>query len=64
MNPPDVFFRLRYQLLGGHVHCRLFTAPRREGTFAKAGDLVFSVREWPTVRTALELVIEILPEDR
>lgn len=49
-----VVIRLRYRILGGHVHCRLFTAPGWERTFAKCGDLTFAIKEWPAVCLALE----------
>jgi len=64
-----MILRLRHQLRGGHVHCRLFTArqgdrdPAAGPTFAKAGDLVFAVGEWPEVSAALGLVFELLPEE-
>ena len=33
-------FRVRFDVRGGHVHCRVFSAPRPDHTFAKLGDLV------------------------
>ncbi len=33
-------FRVRFSIAGGHVHCRLFCAPRPDVTFAKCGDFV------------------------
>ena len=35
--------RVYFKILGGHVHCRVFT------TGSKCGDLVFTVEEWPEV---------------
>lgn len=35
-------FRVRFRIAGGHVHCRLFVAPRANSTFAKAGDFTLS----------------------
>ena len=63
--PPDfgVVVRLRFRQIGGHIHCRLFTAPRQGTTFAKCGDVIFSVLEWPAVRSALADVIEVLAEE-
>jgi len=55
--------RVRYEPVGGHVHCRLFTAPATTETFAKAGDLTFSEKEWPLVSARLATVAELLPED-
>jgi len=36
-------FRVRWQQLGGHVHCRLFCAKHPNQTYAKCGEFV--VRE-------------------
>lgn len=49
-----VSMRLYYQKLGGHIHCRLFTAPHPSHTHAKCGDLVFSEDEWTDVRVSFE----------
>lgn len=38
-------FRIWFEVAGGHVHCRLFCAPRPDHTFAKCGDFV--VRKGP-----------------
>lgn len=54
--------RIRYQLLGGHVHCRVFSAKSHELTHAKNGDLVFNVSEWPEAHTKLSRIAEVLPE--
>lgn len=35
-------FRMRFETLGGHVHCALFVAKNSEATFAKCGDFVVS----------------------
>jgi hypothetical protein len=59
-----VVIRLRYRVLGGHVHCRLFTAPASDQTFAKSGDLVFRVEEWDAVRAAgAKAGFEFVPEE-
>jgi hypothetical protein len=55
--------RLRYRVLGGHVHCRVFTAPTIADTFVNTGELTFSVGEWPALRALLAPVAELLPED-
>lgn len=58
-----VVMRLRYRILGGHVHCRLFTAKAWEQTFAKCGDLTFSIEEWAAVCLALEeAAVDIVPD--
>jgi hypothetical protein len=56
-------FRLYFRKQGGHVHCRLFTAPGIHLTFAKCGDLVFRENEWLAARSAFESIGEVL-EDR
>jgi len=55
-------FRLYFKQLGGHVHCRLFTAPAIHLTFAKCGDLVFRENEWLAARSAFESIGEVLAE--
>lgn len=42
--------RVRFKQLGGHIHCRVFTAPVPNETFAKNGELVFDEREFEDVR--------------
>ena len=54
--------RLYWKKLGGHVHCRLFTAPAKYQTHGKAGNLVFAEGEWPMVRSAFESIGEVLEE--
>jgi hypothetical protein len=56
------YIRLRWKRLGGHVHCRLFTASNYHGTYSKCGDLTFSAREWDGVCGVLKGV-EIVPEE-
>lgn len=58
-----MIIRLRYKLLGGHVHCRLFTSKAKNMTFAKCGDLVFSVTERDDVRDMLHSAVEILADE-
>ena len=53
--------RVRYRTLGGHVHCRVFTAATRTGTFTNCGTLVFTVDEFPTVMTLMRGA-EFLPD--
>lgn len=55
--------RIRYVVQGAHVHCRLFTAPHPDQTFAKCGDLVFSLEEWPDVYAQLTAGgVQFLPD--
>jgi hypothetical protein len=57
--------RLRFKKLGGHFHCRLFTAEHAHTTYAKCGDLVFSEREWPEVRRTFAdaAKADVIPEE-
>ena len=48
-----MIMRIRYEKLGGHYHCCLFTARAQGQTFAKCGDLVFDEQEWPEVTKML-----------
>ncbi len=43
-------FRLRYEQVGGHVHCRLFAGKKRELTHAKCGDLTFTEQDFADLR--------------
>jgi len=54
--------RIRYETLGGHVHCRMFTAKAKNFTFTKNGELVFSIEEWDMVQDMLHSAIEFIPE--
>jgi hypothetical protein len=54
--------RIRYQKEGGHIHCRVFTAPVANQTFAKCGDVVFDEREWPEVLRTLGSAVQFIPE--
>lgn len=55
--------QLRYAMVGGHMRCRLFTAKTPTMTFAKCGDLVFTVEEWGRVHAVLSPVVQFLPEE-
>lgn len=55
--------RIRFQKLGGHYHCRAFTSPAPDQTFANCGHLIFDEREWPQVREKLGRGAEILDDD-
>ena len=43
-------FRLRFERLGIHVHCRLFAGPRREATHGKCGDITMRDDEFTDFR--------------
>lgn len=57
-----MIMRLRYQRLGGHYHCRLFTARAPGTTYAKCGDLVFDEQEWKEVKEAFARIADVLSE--
>ena len=50
--PVHHVYRIRYRQAGGHVHCRLFSKPEGQATWAKCGDLVLATVEWPSLRAA------------
>ena len=52
---PVTIMRVRYQKLGGHYHCRVFTAKGQDQTFAKCGDLVFDEQEFDEVKRMLAI---------
>lgn len=54
--------RVRYKKLGGHYHCRVFTARRADTTYAKNGELVFDDMEWEDVKKIMNGA-EFLPEE-
>lgn len=43
---------MKYKVLGGHVHCRVFAARQLNTTFAKCGDLTFRVEEFEDFQIA------------
>jgi hypothetical protein len=43
-------FRFRWELLGGHVHVRVFAGQENSSSFGKAGELVFREEEWADFR--------------
>lgn len=55
--------RIRWQKQGGHVHCRVFTAPTVVHTFAKVGELVFDEKEWPMAHEMLVSIAMVIPEE-
>jgi len=63
-----IILRFRYRQLGDHVPCRVFTSNSLTGTFAKCGEVVFDIREWPIIARGLksdreDLVIQFKHED-
>lgn len=62
----DAVFKLRYEELGGHTHCSLFSALRPDATYAKCGDFVIRNEEFVALRQALsgvEFVKKVDPRD-
>lgn len=55
--------RIRYRKVGGHFHCRVFTAKAKNMTFARCGELVFNEAEWLDLRDMLNSAVEFVPED-
>jgi hypothetical protein len=45
--------RVRYKKMGGHYHCRIFTAKEWHLTFANCGELCFSEDEWESVKSIM-----------
>lgn len=57
-------FRVRYEKLGAHIHCRVFSASNPSGTFAKLGDLTMDEKDWDSFRDQVGGGWQFLPEDR
>lgn len=45
-------WRIRYEVMGDHVHCRLFCAPAGNRTFAVCGEFVVRTQELPDLQQA------------
>jgi hypothetical protein len=58
----DHQYRVRFKTGGGHIHCRVFTRPKGQDTYAKCGDLTVSVSEWLSFKAAFAGA-EFLEED-
>ena len=39
-------FKCKFEILGGHVHCRIFVAQGIGYTFAKLGNLCMDLKDW------------------
>lgn len=53
MDEPQTTFRFTPQLIGGHVHVRVFVAPKPAATFASVGTLTMSDDDWNGLRHLL-----------
>lgn len=47
-----MFWKIRYDIAGGHVHCSLFCAKGRHMTYAKCGDFVVRQEELDSLMRA------------
>jgi len=60
-------FRLRWKLIGNHVHVRVFAGTADSAGFAMCGELVFRDGEWPSFVQCLDdtntAKVVVLPED-
>lgn len=54
-------YRVRYKVGGGHVHCRIFSRPQGQETWAKCGDLTIAASEVASFQAAFKA--EFLEED-
>ena len=48
-----MIIKVRYEILGGQVHCDVFMAKGINMTFENCGHLAFRTDEWPYVREVL-----------
>lgn len=55
-------FRCRWEIKGGHVHCRLFAGRSRELTHGKCGDFVMQEDEFWDFVDLVKSSIEFVPE--
>ena len=56
-----MLMRIRAKKHGGHYHCRVFTSPAKDETFAKVGDLILDERDWKELERMLrnaEIILE------
>lgn len=48
-----MIFKIRYEELGGHTHCRLFAAKQPNMTWACCGDFIVRNEEFDDLRLAM-----------
>jgi hypothetical protein len=51
--------RIYFTIAGGHVHTEWFSAPKQGLTHGRNGDLVYTLREWETMRPVFEKFPEV-----
>ena len=49
--------KVKYEKLGGHYHCTIFTARGKDMTYANCGEVVFDEREWGDIQEIMQGVI-------
>lgn len=47
-----MIFHIRWRLLGGHYHCRLFGSKSLRHTFALYGNMIIPAAEWEGFKKA------------
>lgn len=57
-----IYFKLRYKILGGYTHVRLFSSANPNGNFGKNGDLIFRNEEWEEFLRQFQKAV-VIPED-
>ena len=57
----DRVFRTRAELLGGHYHVDVFSAPHSEHGFARIGTLVMDEDDYPNFVASFEAEHRLLP---
>jgi hypothetical protein len=55
--------RIRYAVLGGHVHTSWWSGKTRDTTHGKNGELVFTLDEWALLKEILhDASVELIEE--
>ena len=49
-----MIWRVRYEVRGDHIHCRLFCAAQKNRTFAFCGDFRIRAEEWADFQQAFQ----------
>lgn len=62
----SMHFRLRYRVLGGHTHVRVFAGPTRKSAHGRCGELILTNEEWAAFSGGLAAYYEqyVPPEER
>lgn len=54
--------RIRYKEFGKHVHCRIFTSPILQGTYANCGYAIFDTNEWGDIQKLVKAEFILEPD--